>query len=185
MAFSRTGRERTLCKTVTKQKTKTRAVYPGTFDPVTNGHLSLIERACNIFDELIVAVALNAGKNPLFEFEDRIRLLEQSVRPKNYSAQVKVVGFDGLLADLASDVKADAIIRGLRAVSDFEYEFQMALMNRKLARDIETVFLMPALSWVYLSSTIVKDVATHGGDIRDLVPAPVRNAMRAKLKQRA
>lgn len=170
---------------MTKQKTKSRAVYPGTFDPITNGHLSLIERACHLFDELVVAVAVNAGKNPFFELEERIRLIEQSVRPKSYSPQVRVIGFDGLLADLALDVKADAIIRGLRAVSDFEYEFQMALMNRKLAREIETVFLMPALSWVYLSSTIVKDVAVHGGDINGLVPPAVRSALRMKLKARS
>ncbi len=169
---------------MTKRKIRSRAVYPGTFDPITNGHLSLIERACHLFDEVIVAVALNAGKHPFFDFEERIRLIEQSTRQKKYDSQVKVVGFDGLLADLAVDVNATAIIRGLRAVSDFEYEFQMALMNRKLARDVETVFLMPALSWVYLSSTIVKDVATHGGDIDGLVPALVRRAFVKKLKSK-
>ena len=169
---------------VAKRAKKTRAVYPGTFDPVTNGHLSLIERACNLFDEVIVAVALNAGKDPFFDFEERIRLIEQSIPKKHYSDQVKVVGFDGLLADLARDVKAHAIIRGLRAVSDFEYEFQMALMNRKLTREAETVFLMPALSWVYLSSTIVKDVAIHGGAINGLVPPSVHRAFKKKLKSR-
>ncbi|MBP7697387.1 MAG: pantetheine-phosphate adenylyltransferase [candidate division Zixibacteria bacterium] len=147
--------------------------------------MSLIERACSLFDEVIVAVALNAGKNPFFEFEERIQLVEQSVRARDFSPQVKVVGFDGLLADVATDVKARAIIRGLRAVSDFEYEFQMALMNRKLAREIETVFLMPALSWVYLSSTIVKDVAVHGGDVNGLVPPPVRAALRRRNKLRS
>lgn len=167
-----------------KIKSISRAVYPGTFDPITNGHMSLIERACSLFDEVIVAVALNAGKSPFFDFEERIRLVEKSIRPRAYSPQVKVVGFDGLLADLANDVNARAIIRGLRAVSDFEYEFQMALMNRKLAREVETVFLMPALSWVYLSSTIVKDVAVHGGDVNGLVPVPVRTALRKKTKSR-
>lgn len=166
-----------------KSKKKTRAVYPGTFDPVTNGHLSLIERACNLFDELIVAVALNAGKDPFFEFDERIRLIEDSLKENEFTSPVKVVGFDGLLADLATDVKANAIIRGLRAVSDFEYEFQMALMNRKLAREAETVFLMPALSWVYLSSTIVKDVVIHGGDIEGLVPSAVKDAFTRKLKK--
>ncbi len=168
-----------------KRTRKTRAVYPGTFDPVTNGHLSLIERACGLFDELYVAVALNAGKNPFFEFEERIRLIERSISRQSYAKQVKVVGFDGLLADLARHVKANAIVRGLRAVSDFEYEFQMALMNRKLAREAETVFLMPALSWVYLSSTIVRDVAIHGGDVKGLVPTPVQREFTKKLKARA
>ena len=167
---------------VTKRKGKSRAVYPGTFDPITNGHLSLIERATNLFDELVVAVAMNAGKSPLFEFEERIKLVEQAIKSKAHAPQVKVVGFDGLLADLAVDLNATAIVRGLRAVSDFEYEFQMALMNRKLARRTETVFLMPALSWVYLSSTIVKDVARHGGDINGLVPPPVKRAFKKKLK---
>ncbi|MFQ6009084.1 MAG: pantetheine-phosphate adenylyltransferase [Candidatus Zixiibacteriota bacterium] len=158
-----------------------KAIYPGTFDPVTNGHLSLIERACHLFDELLVAVAINAGKSPFFEFEERIRLLEESLKEEPYQKQVKVLGFDGLLADFAVETKANAIIRGLRAVSDFEYEFQMALMNRKLARNVETVFLMPSLSWVYLSSTIVKDVARHGGDVAGLVPPPVKKAFDKKL----
>ena len=158
-----------------------KAVYPGTFDPVTNGHLSLIERACHLFDELVVAVAMNAGKSPFFEFEERMQLLEKSLAKEPYRKQIKVIGFDGLLADLAAKTKANAIIRGLRAVSDFEFEFQMALMNRKLARNVETVFLMPSLSWVYLSSTIVKDVALHGGDVTGLVPPPVKKAFEKKL----
>ena len=164
---------------VTKIK-KNRAVYPGTFDPITNGHLSLIERACHLFDELIVAVAKDGGKNPLFDLGERVKLIEQSVRRKSFSRQVTVVGFDGLLADFATRNKAQSIVRGLRAVSDFEIEFQMALMNRKLARDIETVFLMPSLSWVYLSSTIVRDVALHGGDVSGLVPSPVRTAFKRR-----
>lgn len=163
------------------KRTNNRALYPGSFDPITNGHLSLIERACLLFDELVVAVAKNIGKKPFFGFEERIRLIEQSIENKTYQRKVRVVGFEGLLADLALDMKANAIMRGLRAVSDFEYEFQMALMNRKLARQIETVFLMPALSWVYLSSTIVKDVARHGGDISSLVPPPVKKAFEEKL----
>jgi len=162
-------------------KKKTRAVYPGTFDPVTNGHLSLIERGMEIFDEVIVAVSLNAGKNPFFEFEERIKLMESALKKNKYTDQVRVIGFEGLLADLAKQSKATAILRGLRAVSDFEYEFQMALMNRKLAREVETVFLMPALSWVYLSSTIVKDVAINGGDITGLVPPGVKKLFDRKL----
>ena len=158
------------------KRLKTRAIYPGTFDPVTNGHLSLIERANAIFDELIVAVSGNAGKSSFFDFEERLELMTKSLKRKPHLAKVKVVGFDGLLADLAVEMKASAIIRGLRAVSDFEFEFQMALMNRKIARQVETVFLMPALSWVYLSSTMVKEVARHGGDVKGLVPHPVKNA---------
>ncbi len=171
---------------MTTRTKKNRAVYPGTFDPITNGHLSLIERACHLFDELIVAVAIDGDKNPLFDYEERIKLIEQSVSRKPIGKRVKVVGFDGLLADFAARNKVRAIVRGLRAVSDFEVEFQMALMNRRLTRDysndIETVFLMPALSWVYLSSTIIRDVALHGGDISGLVPGPVRTAFKRKLK---
>ncbi|MEW5993756.1 MAG: pantetheine-phosphate adenylyltransferase [Candidatus Zixiibacteriota bacterium] len=158
-----------------------KAIYPGTFDPITNGHLSLIERACHLFDEVIVAVARNGGKEPFFSFDERMELIRESVKLKDHASQVDVVGFEGLLADLALEMQAHAIIRGLRAVSDFEYEFQMALMNRKLARPVETVFLMPALSWVYLSSTIVKDVARHGGDVSGLVPLPVKAAFARKL----
>jgi len=154
-----------------------RALYPGTFDPVTNGHMSLIERACNLFDEVLVAVAVNAGKTPLFSPDERLELMRASVAELTERNQVKVELFDGLLADLVKDKQAVAIIRGLRAVSDFEYEFQMALMNRKLAREAETVFLMPALSWVYLSSSIVKDVASNRGDVTGLVPTPVAKAL--------
>ena len=167
------------------KRTKNRAIYPGSFDPITNGHLSLIERACHLFDELVVAVAKNTGKKPFFDFEERIRLIEQSIEYKPCREMVKVVGFDGLLAKLALEMKADAIVRGLRAVSDFEYEFQMALMNRKLARNVEAVFLMPSLSWVYLSSTIVKDVARHGGDISGLVPPSVKRAFEEKLSRKS
>ncbi|UCG62227.1 MAG: pantetheine-phosphate adenylyltransferase [Candidatus Zixiibacteriota bacterium] len=162
-------------------KKKNLAVYPGSFDPVTNGHLSLIERATHLFDEVTVAVSMSAGKNTFFDFEERIQLMKGAVEKKPYSDRVRVVGFEGLLADLARQLKATAIIRGLRAVSDFEYEFQMALMNRKLAREAETVFLMPALSWVYLSSTIVKDVAINGGEVTDLVPNNVKKALDKKL----
>ena len=154
-----------------------RALYPGTFDPVTNGHISLIERACGLFDELLVAVARNGGKDPLFNSEERVELMKKAVQDLEVKDRIKVVGFDGLLADLVRQEKVVAIVRGLRAVSDFEYEFQMALMNRKLAREAETVFLMPALSWVYLSSSIVKDVASNGGDITGLVPPSVQETI--------
>lgn len=158
-----------------------RAVYPGTFDPITNGHFSLIERATHLFDELIVAVVKNGSKDKLFNLSERINLIEQSVQNEPFNHKVTVIGFDGLLAEFAVKNKAKAIIRGLRAVSDFENEFQMALMNRKIARNVETIFLMPSLSWVYLSSTIVKDVAQHGGNISGLVPMPVRIAFNNKL----
>jgi len=161
-----------------------RGLYPGTFDPVTNGHVSLIERACNIFDEVIVAVAANVGKAPLFSHDERAALMRASLAELTSNERIRVVKFDGLLADLVRDLRITAIIRGLRAVSDFEYEFQMALMNRKLARDAETVFLMPALSWVYLSSSIVRDVAANRGDVSGLVPDPVLEALHKRFPPR-
>ena len=162
-----------------KSRDKKIAIYPGTFDPITNGHTSLVNRSVEIFEGLIVAVAKNAGKTPMFSHSERYSLAKESL--KKYR-KVEVIKFDGLLADLAKAKGACAIIRGLRAVSDFEYEFQMALMNRRLAHDVETVFLMPSLSWVYLSSTIVKDVAINNGAIEGLVPSPVAEAMKKKLR---
>ena len=161
-----------------KAKKPRTAIYPGTFDPITNGHISLVQRAACLVDNLIVAVAENAGKDPLFTFKERYDLVRDSLKDMK---EVKVIKFSGLLADLAREHDAVAIIRGLRAVSDFEYEFQMALMNRKMARDVETVFLMPALSWVYLSSTIVKDVAANNGDVTTLVPPSVAKALKEKF----
>lgn len=166
-----------------KNKSKLRrAVYPGTFDPVTNGHISLIERAAHIFDELIVAVAISEAKQPMFNYDERIDLMKLAVAPLEHSATISVQGFDGLTATFVEKVKAQAIVRGLRAISDFEYEFQMALMNRKLTKEVETVFLMPSLDWVYLSSSLVKDVARNGGDIESLVPPVVAERMAEKLK---
>jgi pantetheine-phosphate adenylyltransferase len=156
-------------------------IYPGTFDPITNGHLSLIERAVRIFGNLIIAVSKNAGKAPLFTQQERYELVKASVKGIK---GVRVIKFDGLLADLAREYKASAILRGLRAVSDFEYEFQMALMNRKLLRTVETIFLMPSLKWVYLSSTIVRDVASNRGDIKDLVPVTAARALREKFSSK-
>jgi pantetheine-phosphate adenylyltransferase len=167
-----------------RKGTKRIAVYPGSFDPPTNGHLSLIERAALLFDEVIVAVAVTPNKQLLFNSDERLALMKTSVSTLADARRIRVVPFDGLLAKYAKDAKATAIIRGLRAVSDFEYEFQMALMNRKLAREVETVFLMPALSWVYLSSSIVKDVARNHGDVTDLVPRPVRKAIEKKFQKR-
>jgi pantetheine-phosphate adenylyltransferase len=166
---------------MTRRKNIRRAVYPGTFDPVTNGHLSLIARAAALFDEVVVAVSSRPNKNLMFDCEERLALMRGAVAKLPERGQVTVISFDGLLADLVKQIRATAIIRGLRAISDFEYEFQMALMNRKLAREAETVFLMPSLSWVYLSSSIVRDVARNGGDVTDLVPKLVKKALDKKL----
>jgi pantetheine-phosphate adenylyltransferase len=155
------------------------AIYPGSFDPITNGHLSLVNRAVGLFDELVVAVACASTKSTLFTAEERHKMVKESIGSKN---SVRVEMFDNLLAEYAEEMGATAIIRGLRAVSDFEFEFQMALMNRRMARKVETVFLMPALSWVYLSSTMVKDVAKNGGDVSSLVPEPVAKMLAKKFK---
>lgn len=153
------------------------AIYPGTFDPFTNGHLSLVERGLNLFDNLIIAVGENPAKKYLFDVDERMALIKEAVSGFN---NVEVDRFDGLLVDYARDREVDAVIRGLRAVSDFEYELQLALMNRKLSRNLETVFLMPALRYIFLSSTIVKEAASFGGDITDLVPLNVQRALNEK-----
>lgn len=146
------------------------AIYPGTFDPVTKGHVSLITRGLKIFDHVIFAVAHSSPKNTLFTLEERVEMATEVFAKE---PNIIVESFDGLLIDYVADRGAGSVLRGLRAVSDFEYEFQMALMNRKLDPDIQTVFLMTDFKWMYLSSTIVKDVARHGGNIRGLVPTPV------------
>ena len=147
-----------------------RAIYPGSFDPVTNGHLDVIERARKLFDEVIVAVAYNDQKQPLFTLEERLELLRATI---NGADRVLIAPLPGLLVDFAVQQKATAVIRGLRAVSDFEFEFQMALMNRKLEASVETIFLMPKEEYTYLSSRIVKEIARLGGDIAKFVPAEV------------
>ena len=146
------------------------AFYPGTFDPVTNGHLDLIRRALRLFERVIVAVGTGRDKAPMFTVDERLALVREAVRGLD---GVEVVSFDGLLVDAVLEVKAVAIIRGLREISDFEYEFQMALMNRRLAPEIEAVFLMPNERYTYLNSTIVKEVARLGGDLTGLVPDSV------------
>jgi pantetheine-phosphate adenylyltransferase len=158
-----------------------RAIYPGTFDPVTNGHLDLIRRALKMFDEVIVAVSTNPSKNPLFTPAERIVLIRESVADM---PGVTVESFGGLLVDYAKTRGGVAIIRGLRAVSDFEYELQMALMNRKLDLELETVFLMPSLRYIFLSSTIVKEAASYGGAVGDLVPPGVARALAKKYPRR-
>ena len=155
-----------------------RAIYPGSFDPVTNGHLDVIERARKLFDEVIVAVAHNDQKNPLFSLEERMELLRATV---DGTDNVEIAPMDGLLVNFAITRKATAVIRGLRAISDFEFEFQMALMNRNLAPGIETVFLMPAFDLTYLSSSLVREVARFGGDVSQLVHPAVRQALRQKF----
>ena len=156
-----------------------RAIYPGSFDPVTNGHLDVIERARKLFDEVIVAVAHNDEKQPLFSLKERLSLLRQSAGKID---GVRIAEFKGLLVEFAKAEKAGAVIRGLRAVSDFEFEFQMALMNRKLDALVETIFLMPKEEYPYLSSRLVKEIARLGGDVSDFVPACVANALNTRFK---
>jgi pantetheine-phosphate adenylyltransferase len=157
---------------------KSIAIYPGSFDPLTNGHLDLIERGSKIFDELIVAILRNPEKDPLFTLEERIRILEAEIaRWPNVRAEV----FDGLLVDYARQHHASAVLRGIRAISDYEYELQMALMNRKLDPRLETVFMMPAEAYSYVSSRLVKEVARLGGSVRGLVPAIVEQRLERKI----
>ncbi len=156
------------------------ALYPGTFDPVTNGHLDILERSLSLFDRVIVTVAKNSSKEPLFTAEERVALLKQIVRVKKYN-NVSVESFDGLLVEFAKKKKAVALIRGLRAVSDFEYEFQMALMNRHQAENISTVFLMPHEKYTYLNSSIIREIARHGGDIKSFVHPIVFKQLQKKI----
>jgi pantetheine-phosphate adenylyltransferase len=153
------------------------AVYPGSFDPVTKGHADLIRRSLAFVDRVVVAVAVNVSKQPLFTLEERVSLIEQTIDVPN----VEVRSFDGLLVDFAREMQATLLIRGLRAVSDFEYEFQMALMNRTLAPTLETVFLVPAFDLTYLSSSLVREVARFGGDVSALVDPVVQRALRKKF----
>ncbi len=154
------------------------AIYPGSFDPVTNGHLDLIERGTKIFDQMIVAVLRNLEKDPLFTVEERVVMLKEVTRPW---MNVKVEIFDGLLVDYARHHKAQVILRGIRAISDYEYELQMAMMNRKLEPKIETVFMMPAEQYSYLSSKLVKEIARLGGPLDNMVPPVVAERLRAKI----
>ncbi len=157
-----------------------RAIYPGSFDPVTNGHLDVIERARKLFDEVIVAVAHNDEKQALFSLEERLELLKTSIGNID---NVRIAQFDGLLVEFAAAQSASAVVRGLRAVSDFEFEFQMALMNRKLNSDVETIFLMPKEEYTYLSSRIIKEIARLGGDVSSFVPDVVAKALGNKFKR--
>ena len=154
-------------------------VYPGSFDPLTNGHLDVVERASKLFDQVIVAVAKNDDKRPMFTQSERKRQITAAVKGL---PNVEVAAFKGLLVDFAEQKKAQAIIRGLRAVSDFEFEFQLALMNRKLEEEIETIFMMPREAYTFLSSKLVKEIAQLGGDVSAFVPANVEQALLNKLK---
>jgi len=153
------------------------AVYPGTFDPVTRGHVSLITRGLKIFDQVVFAIAQSTPKKTLFTLEERVEMAKEVFA---HEPNILVEPFDGLLIDYVGRRGAGSVLRGLRAVSDFEYEFQMALMNRKLDREIQTVFLMTDFKWMYLSSTIVKEVAQHGGNVKGLVPRPVVERLRQR-----
>lgn len=158
-----------------------RAVYPGSFDPVTYGHLDIIRRSRSLADELIVGVLNNKAKTPLFSVEERVKMLEEMT--KNMPG-VKVVPFEGLLIDFAKEMSAGIVVRGLRAVTDFEYELQMAQTNNKLSPELETVFLTTSLEYSYLSSTIVKEVAAFGGDISQFVPGTIERRIQEKIMKR-
>ena len=158
-----------------------RAVYPGSFDPVTYGHLDIIRRSRSLADELIVGVLNNKAKTPLFSVEERVKMLEEAT--KNMPG-VKVVPFEGLLIDFAKEMSAGIVVRGLRAVTDFEYELQMAQTNNKLSPELETVFLTTSLEYSYLSSTIVKEVAAFGGDISQFVPEMIERRIQEKIMKR-
>ena len=155
-----------------------RAIYPGTFDPVTYGHIDIIKRACKIFDEVIVAVAHNPGKGPLFTVEERSDLLRRSTRGLR---GVTIDHFDSLVVDYVRRKRGQVVIRGLRMLSDFEYEFQMALTNRKLSDAVETIFMMPSESYAYLSARLIKEAAALGADLSAFVPPVVAKALRGKL----
>jgi pantetheine-phosphate adenylyltransferase len=155
-------------------------IYPGSFDPLTNGHLDVIQRATKLFDKVIVAVAQNESKNPLFELSERVNMVQQAIQ---HLPAVEVDSFDGLLVDYVESRSGQAVVRGLRAVSDFEFEFQLALMNRKLNERIETIFMMPKDTYTFLSSRIVKEIARLGGDVSSFVPALVQTALKTRLSK--
>lgn len=154
------------------------AIYPGSFDPVTNGHIDIVERGLKLFDKIIVAILHNPAKKSLFSVEERIELLKICL--KN-NPDIEVDAFSGLLVDYAAQRKAHAILRGLRAVSDFEYEFQLALMNRRLNREVQTVFLMTGMRWIFTSSSIIKEAAQFGGNVNGMVPPEVNKRLKEKF----
>ena len=157
------------------------AVYPGSFDPITNGHLDLLDRGLTIFDRIIIAVAANPAQKPLFTLEERLEMLELSLKNHPQRHRFEIDTFQGLLVDYVRKVKSNAILRGLRAVSDFEYEFQMALMNRELNDEIETLYFMTGMRWIFISSGIIKEVVASGGCVTGLVPEPVERSLAKRL----
>lgn len=157
----------------------TKAIYPGTFDPLTNGHLDLLTRASSMFDHLVLAIAASPSKNTLFTLDERVMLAKEVTR---HLPNVEVIGFSELMAHFAQSQKANILVRGLRAVSDFEYELQLAKMNHHLLPALESVFLMPSEEWSFISSSLVKEVAKHGGDVSHFLPASIEKALRAKLR---
>jgi pantetheine-phosphate adenylyltransferase len=157
------------------------AIYPGSFDPVTNGHLDIVKRGLKLFDKIIVTILYNPGKETLFSVEERLVMLRESMKSLPH---IEIDRYDGLLVDYAAKRKAQAILRGMRAVSDFEYEFQMALMNRRLDREIQTVFLMTGLRWIFTSSSIIKEAARFGGNIEGMVPPNVLKKLKIKFGQK-
>ncbi|MBK0017065.1 MULTISPECIES: pantetheine-phosphate adenylyltransferase [Kosakonia] len=156
-----------------------RAIYPGTFDPITNGHIDIVTRAAAMFDELILAIAASPSKKPMFSLDERVALAKQATA---HLQNVTVVGFSDLMANFARDQQATILIRGLRAVADFEYEMQLAHMNRHLMPNLESVYLMPSKEWSFISSSLVKEVARHQGDVAHFLPQPVHQALLDKLK---
>lgn len=163
-----------------KWMSKTRVIYPGTFDPITNGHIDLVTRAAKMFDEVVVAIAIGHHKNPIFTLEERVRLAQFSL---SHLDNVEFVGFDGLLVNFFREQRATAVLRGLRAVSDFEYEFQLANMNRQLDANFEAVFLTPSEQYSFISSTLVREIARLKGDVTKFVPPVVVEAFERKLEQ--
>jgi pantetheine-phosphate adenylyltransferase len=162
-----------------------RAIYPGSFDPVTNGHLDIIERGCKLFDEIIIGILVNPEKQPFFSVEERQEMLSEVLQHLDHRrCKVRVDSFSGLLVEYAVAQQADVIVRGIRAISDYEYELQMALMNRRLEPGIETVFMMPAESYSYVSSRLVKEVFHLGGTVQGLVPPLIEQRMKEKIAQR-
>ena len=154
------------------------AIYPGSFDPITNGHIDMVERGLRLFDKIIICILCNPGKETLFTIEERLEMIRKSLKK---FPNIEIDSFDGLLVDYGAKRNADAILRGMRAVSDFEYEFQLALMNRKLNRKIQTVFLMTDFRWIFTSSSIIKEAARFGGDITGMVPPIVNQKLKKKF----
>ncbi len=160
---------------------KNSAIYPGSFDPLTNGHVDILERAALMFDKVIVTVAVNNKKSAVFSGEERVQLIEEAIKGKEWEERIEIEQFTGLLINFAREKKVNVLLRGVRQISDFEYEFRMALTNRRLAPEIDTIFLMPDEQLTFISATIVKEIAAWGGDLSSFVPAHVAHALRQKF----